>query len=96
MRVDLLHERLRRAIVLVADADAYRGQVVDEEVDPVIRRDDDEEIRPARRKPPSDLVEAGFELLRVRIGHLVPIARDDRPVTGREHADEASHGWHSP
>ena len=59
VRKNLLHERLGRTVMLVADADAYRRQVADEEVDPVIRRDDDEQVGPARLEPPSDLVESG-------------------------------------
>ena len=65
VRIDLLHERLGRAVVLLADADADRRQIADEEIDPVVGRDHDQQIRPAGREPPSDLVEAGRELVAV-------------------------------
>ena len=90
-RKHLFHERLGRAVVLVADADADRRQVADEEIDPVIGRDDDEEVRPARLEPPPDLVEAGRQPVAMVLRHCFPIPRDDRPVTGRESADEISH-----
>src|SRR5262245_47531634 len=87
----LFHERLGRAVVLVADADADRWQVADEEVDPVIGADDDEQVRPAGLEPPPDLVEAGRQPVAVVSRHRLPIPRDDRPVTGREHTHEISH-----
>src|SRR5262245_22241775 len=96
MRIDLLHERLGRAIVFVADADADGGQVVDEEVDPVIGRDDHQQIGPAGREPTPDLVEGSFELVAMRARHRLPIARDDRPVARRENPDQASHGRAPP
>src|SRR5262249_56147927 len=69
----LFHERLGRAVVLVADADADRRQVADEEVDPMIRRDDDEQVRPARLEPPPDLVEGGRQPVAVIARHRLPI-----------------------
>src|SRR5262249_21521936 len=90
-RKHLFHERLGRAVVLVADADADRRQVADEEVDPVIGRDDDKQVRTARLEPPPDLVEGGRQPVAVIARHRLPIPRDDRPVTGREHANEISH-----
>ncbi len=96
MRIDLLHERLGRTVVLVADADADSRQIVDEKVDPMIRRDDDQHIRPAGGEAAPDLVEGCLELVAMVRGHLVPVAGDDRPVAGRENADEASHGRRAP
>jgi hypothetical protein len=37
MWIHLLHEGLRRTLVLVANSDADRRQIVDEEIDPMIR-----------------------------------------------------------
>jgi len=92
VREHLFHERFRRTVVLLADADAYRRQVADEEVDPVIRRDHDKQVGPARLGPPSDLVEPGRQPVAMRGRHGFPIACDDRTVAGRENPDEISHG----
>jgi len=92
VREHLFHERFRRTVVLLADADAYRRQVADEEVDPVIRRDHDKQVGPARLEPPSDLVEPGRQPVAMRGRHGFPIACDDRTVAGRENPDEISHG----
>src|SRR5262252_4869224 len=90
-RKHLFHERLGRAVVLVADADADRRQIADEEVDPVIGRDDDAQVRPARREAAPDLVEAGGQPVAVISRHRLPVPRDDRPMAGRERAHEISH-----
>jgi hypothetical protein len=90
-RKHLLHEWLRRAVVLLADADADRGQVADEEIDPVIGRDHDEQVRPAGLEPPPELVKAGGQPVPVIPRHRFPIPCDDRPVTGGECAHEISH-----
>src|SRR5246127_3350588 len=90
-RKHLFHERFGRAVVLVADADADRRQIADEEVDPVIGRDDDEQVRSARLEAAPDLVEAGRQPVAVVARHGLPVPRDDRPMTGREHAHEISH-----
>src|SRR6266446_4936397 len=87
----LFHERFGRAVVLVADADADRRQIADEEVDPVIGRYDDEQVRSARLEAAPDLVEGGRQPVAVIARHGLPVPRDDRPMTGREHAHEISH-----
>src|SRR6266446_5062594 len=91
VRKHLFHERLGRAVVLVADADADRRQIADEEVDPVIGRYDDEQVRSARLEAAPDLVEGGRQPVAVVARHGLLVPRDDRPMTGREHAHEISH-----
>src|SRR5262249_10177513 len=73
-RKHLFHERLRRAVVLVADADADRRQIADEEVDPVIGRYDDEQVGPARLEAAPDLVEAGGQPVPVISRHRLPVS----------------------
>jgi hypothetical protein len=89
---DLAHERFGRAVVLLADADAHGGQVADEEVDPMIRRDHHQQVGAAGRQPAPDFVEAGGQLAAMARGHRLPIARDDRAVARCENPDEVSHG----
>jgi hypothetical protein len=96
MRIDLLHERFRRPVVLVADADADRRQIVDEEVDPVIRRHHDENVGPAGAQPPPDLVEGRRQFGAMVARHGLPVAGNDRSMAGRENTDEFSHGRLSP
>ena len=96
VREHLAHERLGRPVVLVADADADRRQVADEEVDPVIGRDDDQQIGPAGAQPPADLVEAGGEPPALAFRQRVPITRDNRPMACRERTDELAMGGTAP
>ena len=92
VREHLFHERLGRTVMLVADADAYGRQVADEEVDPMIGRDDDKQVGPGRLEPPPDLIEPGRQPVAMAGRHRLPIACDDRAVAGREDPDEISHG----
>src|SRR5437899_2589066 len=87
--VDPAHGRLADRVAQAAGAD--RRQIADEEVDPVIGRDDDEQIRSARLEAAPDLVEGGRQPVAVVARHGLPVPRDDRPMTGREHAHEISH-----
>src|SRR5215471_9181002 len=47
---------------------------------PMIGRDDDEQVRTARLEPPPDLVEGGRQPVAVVARHRLPIPRDDRPA----------------
>ena len=96
VRIDLLHEGFGRTIVLVANADAHGRKVVDEEIDPMIRRNDDKKIGTDRLEPVPDFIERGGELVAVRARHRFPLARDERPMTGGKDSDELSHGARSP
>jgi hypothetical protein len=42
--------------VFIANPDAHRRQVIDEEINPVVGRYDDQKIGPRRAKPGSDFV----------------------------------------
>jgi len=54
-------ERLGRAVVLLANADAECREIVEEEIAPVIRRHDDQDIRPRHHQAMADLRKALFD-----------------------------------
>jgi hypothetical protein len=53
----LFQERFRRSVMLGADADTERREIVEEEIHPMIRRHNHQHIGPRRHQPLADLAE---------------------------------------
>src|SRR5687767_7188694 len=87
---------LGRPVVELAHADADAGQVVDEEIDPVIGGDFNEHVRPGRHDAPSQLRERGRKTLLPPGSDRRPIAHDQRPVARRVDPDELCHRYTLP
>jgi hypothetical protein len=85
-------ERLGWPVVLSADADAERREVVEKEIDPMVRRHDHQHVRPRGAQAIADAPEALLDRRPRRRRQAVPLAGDHRPVTGGENSGQFSHG----
>jgi hypothetical protein len=86
-----LHPRLGRAFIRLADADADRGHVIEEEIRPVVRRDRDQHIGLRRGDALPKPLESALEPLFLALWQRIPLPDEKRTMARGVGADQASH-----